>query len=101
MGLFDMFKSPAPVSGMKMPVRFKAKVERKTATQDLVFDVDVKGYFIGKGGKPDFVTEEMTVVGMPNMNLSGFFPKEIEEIRKYAMKEEYPRLLGLKPPAET
>jgi hypothetical protein len=98
MGLFDKFKQPAQVSGMKMPTRFKAKVERKTATQDLVFEVDVKGYFIGKGGKPDFVTEEVTVVGIPNMNLQGFFPKEIEEIRRYAMKFEYPRLIGGKPP---
>lgn len=99
MGLFDLFKSPAAGSGMKMPARFKAKVERKTATQDLVFDVEVRGYFIGKGGKPDFITEQMNVVGMPNMNMSGFFPKEIEEIRKYAMRVEYPKLLGMKPPA--
>lgn len=98
MGLFDRFKPSAAGSGMKMPARFKTKVERKTATQSLVFDVEVKGYFIGKGGKPDFITEEMTVVGMPNMNLSGFFPKEIEEIRKYAMKIEYPKMLGMKAP---
>jgi len=101
MGLFDKFKSPATGSGMKMPVAFKAKVERKTATQDLVFDVDVKGFFVGKGGKPDFLIEKMTVVGLPNMDMSGFFPKEIEEIRKHAMKVEYPRLLGLKPAAES
>jgi hypothetical protein len=98
MGLLDRFKPAAPASGMKMPIRFKAKVERKTATQDIVFEVDVKGYFFGKGGKPDFVTEEVTVVGIPNMNLQGFFPKEIEEIRKHAMKVEYPRLIGGKPP---
>ena len=101
MGLFDRFKSPGSAAGMKMPVRFKAKVERKTATQDLVFDVDVKGYFIGKGGKPDFITEQMTVVGMPNMNMNAFFPKEVEEIRKYAMKVEYPKLLGMKPAGGT
>ena len=99
MGLFDRLKSPAAGSGMKMPARFKAKIERKTATQDLVFDVEVKGYFIGKGGKPDFMIESMTVVGMPNMNMNAFFPKEIEEIRKHAMKVEYPRLLGMKPPS--
>jgi hypothetical protein len=97
MGLFDMFKSGGGSAGMKMPVRFKAKVERKTATQDLVFDVDVKGYFIGRGGKPDFITEQMTVTGMPNMNMNAFFPKEVEEIRKYAMKVEYPKLIGMKP----
>jgi hypothetical protein len=101
MGLFDKFKSPGTASGMKMPARFKAKVERKTATQNLVFDVDVKGYFIGKGGKPDFVTEEVTVTGIPNMNMQGFFPKEIEEIRKYAMRVEYPRLLGVKSPGDS
>jgi hypothetical protein len=99
MGLFDRFKSPATVSGMKVPARFKFKVERKTATQELVFDVDVRGYFIARGGKPDFTVEEMRVVGIPNMDLNGFLPKEIEEIRRYAMKVEYPRLLGLKPPA--
>jgi|GEM_PF-1717792 len=99
MGFFDSFKSKAPGSGMKMPANFKAKIERKTATQDLVFEVEVKGYFIGKGGKPDFITESMTVVGMPNMDMNGFLQNEIEDIRKYAMKVEYPRLLGMKPPA--
>jgi hypothetical protein len=94
-----MLKSPAAGSGMKMPARFKAKIQRKTATQDLVFDVEVKGYFIGKAGKPDFIAESMTVVGMPNMNMRAFLPKEIEEIRKYAMNVEYPRLLGMKPPS--
>lgn len=98
MGLFDKFKSPASASGMKVPVRFKTKVERKTATQSLVFDVDVKGHFTARGGKPDFITEQLTVVGLPNMNLSQFFPKEIEEIRKYAMKVEYPKILGMKSP---
>jgi hypothetical protein len=101
MGLFDMFKSAPAASGMKMPAKFKAKIERKTATQDLVFDVDVRGYFIGRGGKPDFIPESISVTGMPNMNMSGFFPKEIEDIRKYAMKMEYPRLLGLKKSAES
>jgi hypothetical protein len=96
-----MFKSAPVASGLKIPAKFKAKVERKTATQDLVFDVDVRGYFIGKAGKPDFIPEAISVTGMPNMNMSGFFPKEIEEIRKYAMKEEYPRLLGLKKPEES
>jgi len=100
MGLFDRFKSPSTGTGMKIPVRFKTKVERKTATEDLVFDVEVKGYFIGKGGKPDFIAEGVTVVGIPSMNLQGFLPKEIEEIRKYAMKVEYPRLLGMTPPAQ-
>lgn len=66
-----------------------------------MFDVEVKGHFLGKAGKPDFITESMAVVGMPNMNMSAFLPKEIEEIRKYAMKVEYPRLLGMKPPSGT
>lgn len=81
---------------MKVPARFKFKVERKTATQDIVFDVEVRGYFIATGGKPDFTVEEMRVDGIPKMDVSGFLPKEIEEIRKYAIKVEYPRLLGLK-----
>jgi hypothetical protein len=99
--LFDRFKSPAAVSGMKVPARFKFKVERKTATQDLMFDAEVRGSFIARGGKPDFTIEEMRVVGNPNMDMNGFLPKEIEEIRRYAMKVEYPRLLGLKRPGET
>ncbi len=82
---------------MKVPTRFKFKVERKTATQDIVFEVEVKGHFIATGGKPDFILENVKVEGMPNMDLNGFLPKEIDEIKRHALKVEYPRLLGLKP----
>ncbi|HXX64700.1 MAG TPA: hypothetical protein VEO56_12965 [Bacteroidota bacterium] len=97
MGLLDkLLGSGGGASAPKMPARFKAKIERKTATQTLVFDVEVKGYFVGKAGKPDFVAQDVTVVGVPSMNMSSFFPKELEEIRRYAIKTEYPRLIGKK-----
>lgn len=96
MGLFDIFRTQTGATVPRMPAKFKAKIERKTATQTLTFDVDVKGYFVGKAGKPDFVAQDITVVGVPTMNILSFFPKEIEEIRKYALKVEYPRLLGKK-----
>ncbi|HUI66284.1 MAG TPA: hypothetical protein VL126_15675, partial [Bacteroidota bacterium] len=99
MGLFDKLRgSGGAGSAPKMPARFKAKIERKTATQTLVFDVDVKGYFVGKAGKPDFIAQDVTVVGVPSMNMTSFFPKEIEEIRRYAIRVEYPRLIGKKDP---
>ena len=96
--MLDKFRSGEKAGTPKMPVKFKTKVERKTATQNLMFDVDVKGYFIGKKGKPDFFVEEVTVTGIPNMDLRSFFPKEVDEIKKYAIRVEYPRLLGIKVP---
>ena len=97
MGLFDRFKATPTGSRMKVPVRFKSRVERRTATQDIVFDVEVGGYFIASGGRPDFIIEEIKAAGMPTLDKNGFLPKEIEEIKKHAMKVEYPRLLGLGP----
>ena len=98
MGFLDKLRTGGTPSTIRMPVKFKTKVTRRTAGEDLVFDADVKGYFIGKGGKPDFVVEEVKVTGIPNMNMNSFLPKEVIEIREQALREEYPRLLGIKKP---
>jgi hypothetical protein len=38
------------------------------------------------------------VTGIPNMNMNSFLPKEVIQIREQALREEYPRLLGIKKP---
>jgi len=98
MGLLSRFGSAGGSGNLKMPVKFKAKVDRKTPAQTVSFDVEVKGFFIGKAGKPDFVIEGITVIGIPNMDLSSFVSKEIDDLKKYALRVEYPRLLGMKAP---
>ena len=75
---------------------FEVKIERKTTTAVVQFDAKVKGYFVGSGGSPNFVAEEIYVNGMPNMNIRQFFPRELKELKKYALSVEYPKVFAQK-----
>ena len=57
------------------------------------FNAMVSGYFVGRGGKADFVTEKVIVQGIPEMNLRSFLPDELKEVKRYAISVEYPRML--------
>lgn len=61
-----------PESPLKVPSEFDVKLERKTATFVLQFDARVKGHFVAKGGKPDFVADTIHVHGLPDMNIREF-----------------------------
>lgn len=81
---------------LKMPTEFNVKIERRARNEVLQFDAKVKGYFTGKSGKPDFVTETILIHGLPDMNIRQFFPGEIKEVKRYALSVELPKLLGNK-----
>jgi hypothetical protein len=85
-----------PTESMRLPREFEVKIERKTPTTVVQFDAKVKGYFVGSGGNPNFVAEEIYVNGLPNMNIRQFFPKELKELKKYALSIEYPKMFGKK-----
>ncbi len=82
----------------RIPAEFPLMLERKTTDATLQFDATVKGYFVPKGGKPDFVASEITVDGAPEMNLRSFFPSELKMVSRYALSVELPRKLGQKVP---
>ena len=81
---------------MRLYSEFEVKLDRKTPTTMVQFDAKVKGYFVAKGGNPNFVTEEIYVDGMPTMNIRKFFPHELKDVNKYALSVEYPKMLGKK-----
>ncbi len=82
-------------STAKIPASFTAPIERKRADgETLKFDVHVSGYFAGSGGKPAFTITSIATNGVPNMDLSGFNPSEIAELKKYALNVEYKKLIG-------
>ena len=99
MGLLGKLGLGGSDGNLKMPITFRTIIRRKTTTQEVTFDIDVKGYFVGKAGKPNFISEEITVVGIPGLNIRSFLPRELDEIKKYALQVEYPKLIGKKPPA--
>ncbi|HMK37836.1 MAG TPA: hypothetical protein VK569_00755 [Bacteroidota bacterium] len=75
---------------------FDVKIERRVNKQPVQFDARVKGHFVPKGGKAEFVADEIYVLGMPNVNLRNFFPRELKEVQRYALSVEYPKVLGKK-----
>ena len=85
-------------SGPSMAIRseFNVKIERKVKDAVVQFDARVKGHFIPKGGKADFIAEEITVNGMESVNLRSFFPRELKDVQKYALSVEYPKALSRK-----
>jgi hypothetical protein len=91
--LFGIKKSD---TGVKFPREFPVKIERKTPRSTVQFDAVVKGYFVGRNGKPDFVANQITVWGIPEMNIRRFFPDELKEVTKFALSVEYPKLLNKK-----
>lgn len=90
-----LFLGQSPDS-MRLPREFEVKIERKTPTTVVQFDAKVRGYFVGDGGSPNFVAEEIFVNGMPDMNIRQFFPKELKELKKYALSIEYPKMFEKK-----
>jgi hypothetical protein len=75
---------------------FPVVIERQTSTSKMHFDARVTGYFVGRSGKADFVTEKVIVQGIPEMNIKSFLPDEIREVKRYALSVEYPRMLSSK-----
>jgi hypothetical protein len=79
---------------VRIPAEFPVTMERKTRQETQQFDARVKGFFVPKGGKADFVPSEITVEGAPEMNLSSFFPSELRKVSRYALTVEFPRRLA-------
>ena len=93
MDLYKLFGIEKP-RDVRIPAEFPVTLERKTTAATLQFDATVKGFFIPKGGKPDFVASEITVKDAPEMNLKSFFRSELREVSRYALSVEFPRRLG-------
>jgi len=101
MNLLDKLLMTDDFPTLTFPVKFRAKIERRTRTEALTFDVDVKGYFVGRRGKPDFVANEIAVSGIPLKNFRSIFPKDLAAVRRHALRVEFPRLIGLKDSEES
>ncbi len=82
----------------RIPAEFPVKLERKANESTLRLDATVKGYFVPRRGRTDFVTSEITVKGSPDMNLRSFFRSELKAVSRYALSVELPRKLGQKIP---
>ncbi len=82
----------------RIPAEFPVKLERRTNETTLQLEATVKGYFVPKWGRTDFVTSEITVKGSPEMNLKSFFRSELKTLSHYALSVELPRKLGHKIP---
>jgi len=93
MDLKTLILGPSTASA-RFTREFDVKIERKTPTTVVHFDAKVRGHFVSKNGKPDFVAEEIHVVGIPEMNLRTLFPQELKSMRRHALSVEYPKMLG-------
>ncbi len=80
----------------RIPAEFPVKLERRTNETTLQLDATVKGYFVPRWGRTDFITSEITVKGAPEMNLRSFFRSELKTVSHYALSVELPRKLGNK-----
>ena len=85
-----------PEPSMKLKSEFDVKIERKVNNMPIHFDARVKGHFVPRGGKAEFIAEEIYVKGMPNVNLRDLFPPELKDVQKYALSIEYPKALRMK-----
>jgi hypothetical protein len=96
MGIRDVLFG-AKTSTLRVPSEFDVKLERQTSSKEkIVFDARVKGYFVAKGGKPDFVAEIVHINGMPEMNIRQLLPGDLPTVKKYAISVEYPKALARK-----
>ncbi len=86
--------TPEPL--LKIRGEFGIKIERMVNKMPVHFDARVKGHFVPKGGRAEFVADEIYVDGMPNMNLRDLFPRRLKEVQKYALSVEYPKVLAKK-----
>ncbi len=96
MDLKGLLFGSATVPVVKLKSEFDVKIERKVNKTPMQFDAHVKGHFVPKGGKTKFVADEICVIGMPDVNLREFFPRELKEVQKYALSVEYPKALRQK-----
>jgi hypothetical protein len=83
-----------PEPSMKLKSEFDVRIERKVNDKPVHFNARVKGHFVPKGGKAEFVAEEIYVHGMPGVNLRDLFPRDLKDVQKYALSVEYPRALA-------
>jgi len=81
---------------MSLKSEFDVKIERKVNKKPMHFDARVKGHFVPKGGKAEFIADGIYVLGMPDVNLRELFPRELKEVRQYALSVEYPKVLAKK-----
>jgi hypothetical protein len=96
MDLKGLLFGSTPAPSLKLKSEFDVKIERKVNNAPMHFDAHVKGHFVPKGGKTEFVADEICVIGMPDVNLREFFPRELKEVQKYALSVEYPKALQRK-----
>jgi hypothetical protein len=96
MDLKGLLFGSTPAPSLKLKSEFDVKIERKVNNAPMQFDAHVKGHFVPKGGKAEFVADEICVIGLPSMNIRNFFPRELKEVEKYALSVEYPKKLGVK-----
>ncbi|MBP1654890.1 MAG: hypothetical protein H6Q28_1446 [Bacteroidetes bacterium] len=76
--------------------QFRVKIERRTQSAVLEFDAMVNGYFVGHGGKADFVAEAIKVKAIPTMDITHFMPDEIRADKKNSVAVENPKKLASK-----
>jgi hypothetical protein len=80
-----------------IPSEFEFKLERTLGNKEkLEFDARVRGYFVARGGRPEFVTEYVHICGMPEMNIRDVVRHDIPSVKKYALSVEYPKALAKK-----
>ena len=73
-------------------VAFPALIERKTPAGNLTFKINVQARYESRRGTPHFVAEEISVVGIENMNIRSFFPAEIKSLNEWTQKNVWPNL---------
>ena len=76
----------------KIHVAFPALIERKTPAGNQTFKINVQAHFEPRHGTPHFVAEEISVVGIENMNIRSFFPDEIKSLNDWTQKNVWPNL---------
>lgn len=94
MDLKGLLLGYTPEPSMKLKSEFDVKIERTVNNQPVQFDARVKGHFVPKNGKADFVADEIYVNGLPNMNLRNLFPRELKDVQRYALSVEFPKTLS-------
>jgi hypothetical protein len=94
MGIRDILFGEETAS-LLIPSEFDVKLERTLNNKaKLEFDARVRGYFVAKGGKPEFVPEVVHICGMPEMNIRDVVPQDLPTVKRYALSVEYPKALA-------
>ena len=95
MNLMKIFGERQPAES-RLRREFPLVITRLSGEAEMNFDAQVTGYFVGRNGKPDFVTERIAIRGIPQLNIKDMLPDEIKQVKRYALSVEYPRLLTRK-----